>query len=200
MNARVTVSDDDLARARREAGWTEHRVKIALALFEGGLSDAQCASLIGGVSRNAVIGMRNRRGITVGGVVDRPKHANANGLTPEEYKAARARTPADRIIIKARKPAAAPPPPIVDLEIPMEQRRSLLQLDRTSCRWPVGDPAIPASFFFCGAAKPDDDDVPYCRSHAHRAIDRRGGRTRSPEADPWRTKEQAGKVNNVWSR
>ena len=35
------------------------------------------------------------------------------------------------------------------IEIPVEQRKTLLQLTEKTCRWPIGDPGS-AEFFFCG--------------------------------------------------
>lgn len=65
-------------------------------------------------------------------------------------------------------------PDVLDLEIPVERRRSLLgpphnqYPERRSgeCGWPVGEPKDPA-FFFCGAASYGDE--PYCAHHCRRA-------------------------------
>jgi GcrA cell cycle regulator len=54
----------------------------------------------------------------------------------------------------------------VDADIPLPQRRSLLELDRHACRWPIGDPRSP-DFLFCGA-KPRRGK-PYCAAHCARA-------------------------------
>jgi hypothetical protein len=53
-----------------------------------------------------------------------------------------------------------------DFLIPQSQRRTLLQLNDHTCRWPVGDPASP-KFFFCGAAT--DMSQTYCPKHCVRA-------------------------------
>jgi hypothetical protein len=60
--------------------------------------------------------------------------------------------------------------PLVDADIPPAQRRALLDLDRNTCRWPVGDPAGSA-FFFCGAQPLAGK--PYCARHCARAVGRR---------------------------
>lgn len=59
-----------------------------------------------------------------------------------------------------------PPTPIVDLEIPVEQRKSLMEMGMNDCRWPVGHPGTP-EFFFCGGAKMESG--PYCAGHHARA-------------------------------
>ena len=56
--------------------------------------------------------------------------------------------------------------PRIDQDIPKHQRRSLLDLDRNACRWPVGDPAR-SGFFFCGAQQLAGK--PYCARHWARA-------------------------------
>lgn len=53
-----------------------------------------------------------------------------------------------------------------DLEIPVEQRRTLLTLNDKTCHWPVGEPRDP-SFFFCGG--PSIEGQPYCAHHCRRA-------------------------------
>ena len=170
MNIRVAVPEADIAQARREAGWTELRTRVAFALFAGGMSDTQVACLIGGVTRNAVIGKRNRGGCsTIAGpaAVDRPKVKKGPARGPQRKHE---RKP--RVVARAPLARVRPiPPRIDDLAIPLEQRRSLFDLNDHCCRWPVGDPAQP-DFFFCGASVTQIEGErrqPYCASHAHRA-------------------------------
>jgi hypothetical protein len=58
-----------------------------------------------------------------------------------------------------------------DAHIPIVQRRSLLDLDSRTCRWPVHDPAAP-DFFFCGAQSAFGR--PYCATHCARAYRAQG--------------------------
>lgn len=53
-----------------------------------------------------------------------------------------------------------------DARIPLAQRRTLMELDRSTCRWPVGDPAD-TGFFLCGGRVASGR--PYCRKHCARA-------------------------------
>lgn len=162
------VTEADLAQARREKGWTETRTRVALALFNGGLSMSEVAAEIGGVTRNAVIGRIHRSGLSE----DNRKASRAAGQARARRRRdatdAGARRPSQR---RKALPVEAPPPlDIVDQQIPVEQRRTLAQLDGSCCHWPVGDPQG-SDFFFCGAAKPDDGR-PYCRSHQARSQQR----------------------------
>ena len=54
-------------------------------------------------------------------------------------------------------------PELVEAVIPLEQRRTLVQLTDATCRWPVGDPGS-ADFFFCGGQTKEDG--PYCTHHS----------------------------------
>ena len=49
------------------------------------------------------------------------------------------------------------------IEIPVEQRKTLLELNEKTCHWPVGDPGS-AEFFFCGGEAVND--LPYCAYHS----------------------------------
>lgn len=54
-----------------------------------------------------------------------------------------------------------------DLDIPIEQRKRLLDLGPCDCRWPVGNPGE-ETFFFCGAVA--EFGKPYCAIHCARAF------------------------------
>ena len=56
---------------------------------------------------------------------------------------------------------SSPKPELI--EIPVEQRKTLLQLTEKTCRWPVGDPGS-TDFFFCGGDTVND--LPYCSYHS----------------------------------
>jgi hypothetical protein len=56
--------------------------------------------------------------------------------------------------------------PAEDLLIPQSQRRTLMQLNDHTCRWPVGDPAR-SRFFFCGGVT--ETGQTYCPMHCVRA-------------------------------
>jgi GcrA cell cycle regulator len=50
-------------------------------------------------------------------------------------------------------------------DIPVEQRRQLVELETRHCRWPYVTPGR-ADFFFCGSATADFPTVPYCAFHS----------------------------------
>lgn len=170
-----SVSQTDIARAQAESGWTDTRVKVAIALFADGFSDAQVAGTIGNVTRNAVAGMRWRKRALLNNdpaLAARPLNKNDNGLRGGNTRLALPRAPRAPRAAPSRAAAAARvrerAPSIDDAAIPAEQRRALIELGPDCCHWPVGDPLQPG-FFFCGAAKSGDGE-PYCPSHMRRAI------------------------------
>ncbi|MGB3867053.1 MAG: GcrA family cell cycle regulator, partial [Xanthobacteraceae bacterium] len=56
------------------------------------------------------------------------------------------------------------PDPIAhDNVVPMSQRLTLLELNESTCHWPVGDPSNP-EFFFCGGKALTG--LPYCAHHS----------------------------------
>ena len=62
-------------------------------------------------------------------------------------------------------------PAISDLDIPLGQRKSFMELAPGDCRWGVGDVGSPG-FFFCGA--PQAPGLPYCHAHRARAYNGKG--------------------------
>ena len=63
-----------------------------------------------------------------------------------------------------------------DNVVPMSQRLSLLELNESTCHWPVGDPGSP-DFFFCGGKALNA--LPYCAHHSRVAYQPASDRRRS---------------------
>lgn len=149
--------------------WTDERVELLKQLWADGQSAGQIAAELGGVTRNGVIGKVHRLGLagrakrdTDYGVkrerkprTDRPGRIKAIATKAEE-------TAAQKRYAKAEA-ATEPSPEIIENIAPAPQRRTLLELNDDTCRWPIGDPATP-EFFFCGA-KPLTG-LPYCNYHS----------------------------------
>ncbi len=81
--------------------WTDERIEILRKLWEQGNTASQIAEVLGGVSRNAVIGKAHRLGLQ-----SRPSPVKSS--EPAEAPASPAAPPAPPA---APPPAAAPPPP-----------------------------------------------------------------------------------------
>jgi GcrA cell cycle regulator len=142
-------------------GWSDDRVETLKRLWLEGLSAAQVARQLGGVSRNAVIGKLHRLGLS--GV--RAASARPRRIAGPAARRARPTQPRRR-----PKPSVLP---AAVLPIPVDPGEPGLVRDATGlrphmCKWPIGDPLSDA-FSFCG--RPALSGGPYCPAHtrlAHR--------------------------------
>jgi GcrA cell cycle regulator len=149
--------------------WDQSRVERLKTLWADGLSCSEIAAELGGVTRNAIIGKVHRLGLSGRVKVRTPRAARIpRPRKPQLARAARMRRAAMGEFadpLTAAGIEAEPLPEFDDSQIPVEQRRTLLQLTDETCRYPVGDPHD-AGFFFCGAQT--FEDSPYCADHACR--------------------------------
>lgn len=132
-------------------GWTDERVEQLKTLWAEGLSASQIARVLGGVTRNAVIGKVHRLGL-------------AGRAGP-----ARAERPRSSLSHKSVVRMAAPEPEIIEEDpVPLEDGNfaTVLTINDRMCRWPIGDPSE-NQFHFCGR-KPKSAS-PYCEAHARKA-------------------------------
>jgi GcrA cell cycle regulator len=72
------------------------------------------------------------------------------------------------------------PPPAkrddADADIPLEQRKTIAELENHHCRWPIGTVGK-ADFFYCGHPSADmAARIPYCQHHLERAWVKRTSR------------------------
>ena len=141
-------------------GWTEERVEMLKKLWADGLSASQIAAELGGITRNAVIGKVHRLGLSV-----RAKSPSSSAPRPRKPRSSTMmRVPRAHIrgnTALAYDYAVEPEPELI--EIPVEQRKNLLQLNEATCHWPVGDPGS-TDFFFCGGQA--NEGSPYCNYHS----------------------------------
>ncbi|MBZ0230036.1 MAG: GcrA cell cycle regulator [Bauldia sp.] len=162
--------------------WTDERVELLKKLWIDGLSASQIAAQLGGVTRNAVIGKVHRLNLS-----GRAKPAST---TPRPRKAGRAASPPPRPSARtyvagntALKIHAHPAPrrvpspvPIEDLVVPISLNVSLMDLNDSMCKWPIGDPTA-ENFCFCGHR--NFNGLPYCEYHsriAYQPVERRRDR------------------------
>ena len=88
-----------------------------------------------------------------------------------------------------------------DNVVPMRQRLSLLELNKATCHWPIGDPSSP-DFFFCGGKALTG--LPYCAHHSRVAYQPATDRRRTPPNANWsaRPSRRGGSVGSRggWTR
>lgn len=161
--------------------WTDERVELLKKLWSEGLSASQIAGRLGGVTRNAVIGKVHRLGLS--GRVSAPsgsvKRQGPRITTPRRVAKPKFTTIGNLALRALYQPDAEPYLPAVEeFEIPLAERKSLLDLTEQSCRWPIGDPQTP-EFHFCNRNKVTG--LPYCEAHSRRAFQPPQARRRDRE-------------------
>jgi len=148
--------------------WTNERVEELRRLWSQGQTASRIAELLGGITRNAVIGKAHRLGLC-----GRPSPIRREEGVPRREAAARISPPP--IAGRAALESSAALPPAVEPPAPPPMPAASTGQARAgsggrSCSWPVGDPKQPG-FHFCGAeAVPGR---PYCASHCSLAYQRK---------------------------
>jgi GcrA cell cycle regulator len=145
--------------------WTDERVETLKKLWAEGLSASQIAAQLGGITRNAVIGKVHRLGLS--GRAKSPSSAAPRPRKPRAHthvlRVSRPALRGNTALAHAYELDIEPEPQLLDNVIPLGQRRSLLELTESTCRWPIGDPGSP-EFFFCGGQAVGG--LPYCPYHS----------------------------------
>ena len=131
--------------------WTEDRVKKLRELWGKGNTASQIAEIIGGISRNAVIGKANRLNLSAK-IKTRPKVKNENFKTHNEKNQSKYRQ-SRRSRFKSL---------LIDKDFEPENPKQLEELDENSCKWPIGHPNE-KDFYFCG--RTSLKDFSYCKLH-----------------------------------
>ena len=150
--------------------WNDERVETLKKLWQEGLSASQIATRIGGVTRNAVIGKVHRLGLSGRAPTSRVATSRPRPRIAAPRRAAKPRFAAiGNVALRPQFTLDAEPfvPTYEELDIPLAERKTLLDLLEGSCRWPIGDPQH-ADFHFCNRGKVAG--LPYCEFHARRAF------------------------------
>jgi GcrA cell cycle regulator len=170
----LPIGFNRIPRRRAAPLWTKPDTERLKVLWSQGVSATRISrTLPNGVSRSAVLAKIYRLGIGWLSPRSRARERRFTARKPGAEPRPLRRSAADPILLRpARIPSwvtAAVPymdDPLVDADVPVAQRRSLLELSNDTCRWPVGDPERPG-FFFCGAVPLPDK--PYCAAHCARS-------------------------------
>jgi len=150
---------------------TDDRGEVLTKLWAEGLSASQIANRLGGVTRNAVIGKVHRLGLSGRTTTSRAKTARTRrrpAHTGNRAARPRLRTHGNTALkpaydLDSEEDLELLPAAIPELVIPLHERASILTLDETICRWPIGDPGD-EDFHFCG--RHSDAATPYCDYHS----------------------------------
>ena len=131
--------------------WNEEKVEKLKELWGKGSTASQIAEIIGGISRNAVIGKAHRLNLS-----SKIKTRNVsssqnfdNSLEENSSKQRRGRKSKFQSLV-------------IEKDFEPENPKKLEELDESSCKWPVGHPEE-QSFYFCGRSSLKD--FSYCKLH-----------------------------------
>ena len=131
--------------------WTEEKVAKLKELWGKGSTASEIASIIGGISRNAVIGKAHRLNLSAK-IKTRFVASNKSFSDSAESK--------DINSIKGRRNRFKSL--IIEKNFEPENPKQLEELDENSCKWPIGHPDE-KSFYFCG--RTSLKDFSYCKLH-----------------------------------
>jgi GcrA cell cycle regulator len=149
-------------------GWTDERAELAAKLWKEGYSASQVAKMLGGCSRNAVIGKIHRLGLSERAMPSKPSKPKAAPRVTRRLSVI-AMTPSVMQVVPAD---AAPMKPLPKRDYkPGAHACSIDDIGTHQCRWPLG-PMLEPSHLFCGEPLDEDRDraaQPYCDVHLDRS-------------------------------
>ena len=140
--------------------WTDEKVSKLKELWGKGNTASQIAEIIGGISRNAVIGKAHRLNLSAK-IKTRTATSNQNfdnSLLDKNSNTKRIRRSKFKSLI-------------IEKDFEPENPKQLEELDENSCKWPIGHPDE-KDFYFCGRSSMKD--FSYCKLHILYAFQPKG--------------------------
>ena len=149
--------------------WTDEKVAKLKELWGSGKTASQIAEIIGGVSRNAVIGKSFRLNLSAK-IKTRKATSNQSFENSSETKnlnSKRGRKSKFRSLL-------------IDKNFEPENPKQLEELDESLCKWPIGHPDE-KNFYFCGRSSLKD--FSYCKLHLLYAYQPKGKKDENTDKD-----------------
>ena len=161
--------------------WDEKKIEILKKEWGRGKTASQIAEIIGGMSRNAVIGKAHRLNLSAK-IKTRTATSNQNfdnSFEEKNLKSNRGRKSKFKSLI-------------IEKDFEPENPKQLEDLDESSCKWPIGHPDE-KSFYFCG--RTSLKDFSYCKLHLLYAYQPKGKKDESDNKE-----DVPGYINNKKSK
>tara|TARA_B100000963_G_scaffold85610_1_gene73199 strand:+ start:162 stop:650 length:489 start_codon:yes stop_codon:yes gene_type:complete len=128
--------------------WTDEKVTKLKELWGKGSTASQIAEILGGVSRNAVIGKAHRLNLS-GKIIAKKGHVNHKNDKSRNLSVKKVRRGKFKSLV-------------IEKDFEPENPKQLEELDDNTCKWPIGHPNE-KSFYFCG--RTSLKDFSYCKLH-----------------------------------
>jgi len=148
--------------------WNDEKVEKLKELWGKGSTASQIAEIIGGISRNAVIGKAHRLNLS-------SKIKTRNASSSQNFDNSSKENSSKQNRGRKSKFQSL----IIEKDFEPENPKKLEELDESSCKWPIGHPEE-QSFYFCGRSSLKD--FSYCKLHLLYAYQPKG-RKEDPVAD-----------------
>ena len=149
--------------------WTEEKVSKLKELWGKGNTASQIAEIIGGISRNAVIGKAHRLNLSAK-IKTRTATSNKSfesSIGENNLKSKRGRKSKFKSLL-------------IEKNFEPENPKQLEELDENSCKWPIGHPDE-KDFYFCG--RTSLKDFSYCKLHLLYAYQPKGKKDEASNKD-----------------
>ena len=142
--------------------WNDEKVNKLKELWGKGNTASQIAEIIGGISRNAVIGKAHRLNLSS---KIKPRNTSSKQSFGENSAENNSKQKQGR---KSKFKSL-----LIEKDFEPENPKKLEELDDSSCKWPIGHPEE-ESFYFCGRSSLKD--FSYCKLHLLYAYQPKGKR------------------------
>ena len=150
--------------------WTEEKVAKLKELWGKGNTASQIAEIIGGISRNAVIGKAHRLNLSAK-IKTRTAASNENFDNSVIEKNIKNNRKKSKSKFKSL---------IIEKDFEPENPKNLEELDDNTCKWPIGHPDE-KKFYFCGRSSLKD--FSYCKLHLLYAYQPKGKKDDSSDKE-----------------